>query len=56
MQVPNDEKYNHRLKCFDTYQDLIKVLKVSQQIREYIYKTLGTTIIYSLMSPPSLDR
>ena len=40
-----------------SYQDLIKYSKfLGQRMLDYIYKTLGTSIIYSAMFPPSLHR
>ncbi len=69
MYIPNNDinkinpsiDYNYWLKHLDTQlnvptnQSSIKVLKLlSQPIRKYIYKTLGTSVINSLMSSPSL--
>ncbi len=54
--------YNHWLKRFNTQlskqtnKNSINSPKLlSQQIRKKYYKTLGTSVINSPMSPPSLD-
>ena len=53
--------YNKWLKRLDiqlnepTNQNSIEVPKLSSRVRKYYYKTLGTSVINSEMSPPSLE-
>ena len=43
------------LKVVQSNHSSLKVSKVFNSMRAYIYKNLGTRIIYSPMSPPILD-
>ena len=49
---PNEDKQNYLFYRFGDNQSIFK--KKCQWIRKYGYKTLGTSINYNPMSPPSL--
>ena len=57
MYIPNDNKENVSLveKLKQKNLDLSKVPKHFKPLREGVYNTLSTSIIYSPMSPPSLS-
>ena len=64
MYILNDDTQNYpfcRLQIMletlrpSTYYNTITVPKIlGQRIRNHYHKTLGTSVIYSTMSPPSL--
>ena len=61
-KITHSVDYNYRLKRFETQlitptnQKSIKAPKVVIKQTKRYYKTLGTSIICSPMSPPSLDK